>query len=237
MLNLTLQLKVKQRLNKLDSQDYDNILCWQIIEAFNKRMILWVRRQITGTNIRREGDEQSKRRIDDLQILLKQEQVLMVPKENGLYYESATELPADFLEFKRVDTYAKSECCPDPKPMVVYLAEEANVPVLLRDKLKQPNYEWGETFMTLMDNRIRIYANEEFVVQPIQLYYYRKPINIEIVNCSNPYTGVVSAADVECEFKDDIVELLIDEACAEIAGDIESGNQYTRETESGEKNN
>lgn len=235
MLNLTLQLKIKQRLNKLDSQDYDNLECWQMIEAFNKRMILWVRRQISGTNIRREGDEQSKRRIDDLQILLKQQQVLMVNK--GLYYESATDIPIDFLEFKRVDIQVKSECCPDPKPMVVYLAEEANVPVLLRDNLKKPSYEWGETFMTLMTNRIRIYTNGDFVVQPIQLYYYRKPINIEIINCSNPYTGLVSAADVECEFKDDIVELLIDEACAEIAGDIESGNQYTRETESGEKNN
>ena len=36
MNNDTLQLKLKQRLNKLDSQDYDNIEPWQMIEAFNK---------------------------------------------------------------------------------------------------------------------------------------------------------------------------------------------------------
>ena len=34
--NSTVQLKLKQRLNKLDSQDFDNIESWQFIEAFNK---------------------------------------------------------------------------------------------------------------------------------------------------------------------------------------------------------
>ena len=35
MNNTTLQIKFKQRLNKLASNDYDNLECWQIVEAFN----------------------------------------------------------------------------------------------------------------------------------------------------------------------------------------------------------
>jgi hypothetical protein len=73
MNNITLQLKVKQRLNKLDSQDYDNIQCWQIVEAFNKAQVEWVRRQVQGVNITKTGDEQTKVRIDDLQKLLKED--------------------------------------------------------------------------------------------------------------------------------------------------------------------
>ena len=38
MLNSAIVIKLKQRINKLDSQDYDNIECWQAIEAFNKLM-------------------------------------------------------------------------------------------------------------------------------------------------------------------------------------------------------
>ncbi len=34
MLNSTIVIKVKQRLNKLDSQDYDNIECWQVVDNF-----------------------------------------------------------------------------------------------------------------------------------------------------------------------------------------------------------
>jgi hypothetical protein len=39
MNNITIQLKVKERLNKLDSQDFDNLQAWQIIEAFNKGQV------------------------------------------------------------------------------------------------------------------------------------------------------------------------------------------------------
>ncbi len=235
MLNLTLQIKVKQRLNKLDSQDYDNIECWQIIEAFNRGQIMWCRRQLVGTNILKQGDEQSKRRIDDLQILLNSQPVQMIKYDT--YYESLNELPENYMEFKRIDVYGTSECCKDPKPIVVYLVEEANIPILLRDKLKQPNFEWGETFGTLINNKIRIYTNNEFYIDNINLYYYRKPINIQITNCTDPYTGLISTGDVECEFKDDITEVLISEACKIISGDIESSNQYIMSNQQGENNN
>jgi hypothetical protein len=75
MNNTTLQVKFKQRLNKIDSQDYDNVQPWEIAEAYNKAQIEWVRRQLSGTNIRQEGDEMSKRRIDDLEILLTRTQL------------------------------------------------------------------------------------------------------------------------------------------------------------------
>jgi len=68
--NATIQLKIQQRLNKLASNDYDNIECWQIVEAFNKGQVSWCRRQLHGLNVKQTGDEQSKRRIDDLQIIL-----------------------------------------------------------------------------------------------------------------------------------------------------------------------
>jgi hypothetical protein len=235
MLNLTLKIKIKQRLNKLDSNDYDNIEDWQILEAFNKGQVSWCRRQLVGTNILKQGDEQSKRRIDDLQILLK---TLVVPLANQqTYYESVAELPTDYFEFKRVNAKATADCCPDPKEMVIYLTEEANVPLLLRDHLKNPNFEWGETFMTFINNRFRIYTNGQFTLDPVTFYYYRQPTLVQFINVSDPYTGLISTTDVECEFKDDIVEVLIDEAAAIIAGDIESFNQYSRETETAEKNN
>ena len=68
--NNTIYLKIKQRLNKLASNDFDNIECWQVVEAFNKGQVDWCRRNLHGTNTKQEGDEQSKRRIDDLNILL-----------------------------------------------------------------------------------------------------------------------------------------------------------------------
>lgn len=232
MLNSAITIKMKQRLNKLDSQDYDNITCWQVVEAFNKAQVEWVRRQLHGSNPVQEGDEQSTRRKDDLQKLLIREPIASVKKD--AYYEGT--IPENYLQWKRVDIYANKECC-DKRRMTVYLAEEGNLNQLLRDKAKQPSFDWAETFATLINNTVHLYTNNEFEIEDAYLTYYRQPIKIQILNCSDPYTGITSTAEVQSEFKDDIIELIIDEAVSIIAGDIESGNQFSRTQQGAERNN
>ena len=232
MLNSTIEIKIKQRLNKLDSQDYDNIECWQIVEAFNKAQVEWARRQLHGTNIFKEGDEGSTRRKDDLQVLLQTEPLNLSNKE--IYYFD--NLPQDYLQWKRVDVYAKKDCC-NKRRMTVYFAEEADVSLLLRDTNKRPSFEWSETFCTLMGNNVNIYTNNDFEIDSASLIYYRQPIKIQIQGCVDPYTNIQSTQNVECEFKDDIIELIIDEAVSILAGDMESFNQFSRGTETAERNN
>lgn len=232
MLNSTITIKIKERLNKLDSQDYDNITCWQIVESFNKAQVEWVRRQLHGINLTKEGDEGSTRRKDDLQILLQTFNLSVSDKE---YYYTGT-LPQEYLQWKRVDVFSKKGCC-EKRPMMVYLAEEGNLRELLRDKGKQPSFEWGETFATLKGGDVNIYTNGDFDIDSAQLIYYRQPVKIQITGCSDPYTGVTSTTEVQCEFKDDIIELIIDEAVSILAGDMESTNQFSRGTETAERNN
>jgi len=107
MLNSTIVIKMKQRLNKLDSQDYDNIECWQVVESFNKAQVEWSRRQLHGINLTKEGDEQSTRRKDDMQILLTTVPLSLTNKE---YYYFGN-IPANYLQWKRVDAYANKGCC------------------------------------------------------------------------------------------------------------------------------
>ena len=232
MQNSVLVIKVKQRLNKLDSQDYDNIECWQVVEAFNKAQVEWVRRQLHGINIVKEGDEQSTRRIDDLQLLLGTINIPFIQGDISSY----SDLPTNYLQWKRVDVMAKKGCC-DDRRMSVYLAEEGNLNQLLFDNAKRPSFEWAETFATLKNNKVNVYTNNDFDISSGALTYYRQPVRIEVLGCVDPYTGTQTVTNVECEFKDDIVEVLIDEAVSVLAGDIESGNQFSRGTETAERNN
>ena len=235
MNNATIQLKVKQRLNKLASNDYDNIECWQIVEAFNKGQADWCRRNLHGINLPKEGDEASTSRIDDLQVLLTE----YIPNliSGDTYYETATDIPGDYLRYKRISAKASDECCTSPRPMVVYLAEQGNTDILLRDVNKKPSFDWAETFATFMDNKMQIYTNGEFTIDSVTFTYYRQPRKIQIANCVDPYTQVASTVDVECEFKDDLIEVLIDEAVKILAGDIESTIQMERASNSVEQNN
>lgn len=221
MKNSVIKLKVKQRLNKLASNDYDNILDWQIIEAFNKGVVACCRRDLVGNNMSKTGDEASKRRIDDLQVLLVTVPIKMHNKKE--YYESDS-LPKDYFEWKRMSSNATSGCCKEPRKLTIYLAEEANVDTLLKDVNKNPNFEWAETFCTIAGNKIKVYTDDKFQLDEPKLTYYKQPRRIEIQGVSNPYTGLISLTEVECEFKDDLVEIFIDECVKILAGDIESMN-------------
>lgn len=234
MNNTLLQVKIKQRLNKLSSYDYDNIEPWQVVEAFNKVQLEWVRDQLGGSNTRKEGDEQSKRRIDDLQILLTT--IPMQGTSTTSFYES-TPLPANYLEFKRVNATATHCDCTDPRSIKVDLAEEANAEHYLRDPHTSPSWEWAESFCTLQANRCRIYTLQRFDITGATLTYYRLPRHLLIAGVTDPSTGELSSADVTCEFKDDITELLVDLTASQLAGDLENFQQLMRTKQQAESHN
>jgi hypothetical protein len=231
--NLTIIIKTEERLNKLSSNDYDNIEKWKIIESFNKGMSDWCRRQLHGTNSHQTGDEQSKRRIDDLQVLLRLHSLDMTKED---FFYGSTNWPEDYFEYKRVSFKGKTECCERPK-FVVTLVEEANIDMFLKDPLKKPSFDWGETIVTLMNNTVKIWTNNDFEVVDAGLTYYKQPRKIEIQGVVDPYTGIISTADVICEFKDDIVELLIDESVKILSGDIEYLSSVQIADKSVESNN
>lgn len=234
MNNSAILIKTQQRLNKLASKDYDNVEAWQIIEAFNKAQVEWCRRQLVGSNILKQGDEQSKRRVDDLQHILKE---IPTQLSTAPLFDETSVLPVDFMEFKRLEIFATKECCKDPRLMTMYLVEEANTPNYLGDQNKKPSFEWAETFYTLIDNKVRVYTGGEFKIHSAKIMYYRQPIRIQIVGIMNPETQLISTTEVLSEFKDDIVEVLIDEGVKILSGDIESFNQVSREGGDAEGNN
>jgi hypothetical protein len=62
-------------------------------------------------------------------------------------------------------------------------------------------------------------------------------VYIEILNCVDPYTGDISLTNIDCEFKDDVAELMLDDAASIIAGDIENSYQQQRGQAAAERNN
>jgi hypothetical protein len=134
--------------------------------------------------------------------------------------------------------------CVVPRTMTVYQSEVANTDVILRDPLKRPDFEWCETFCTFQGKGgeegptagLRIWRRNFYVMDPV-LIYYRTPRRIQIAGSVDPYTGNTVAADISSEFKDDIVEIIIDSAVSTLAGDISDANQMVRGEQAAEKNN
>ena len=197
--------KIDLRLNKSASADYDNIWTFAKEEAFNKAVIEWVRRQKKGKNQTQEGDEETDVRVDDLQILLKEESLTSVDKGN---YNQTSKIPSDYLYFKRLTPLVSKGNCKSVE-IQSHLREEANVNSLTF----LPSFDFEETFHTIIGNRIHVYHNKDFSITKLLLTYYRKPKAYSFKKLST----IV-------EFKDDDCEMLVDEACVILASDMESFN-------------
>lgn len=223
--------KLQQRLNKLSSSDYDNLECWQIIEAYNKAEREWARRQIHGGNQFREGAETSRVRVDDLQVLLKPVSLKGINRD--YYFETQT-IPTDYMAFSRAFVRADKDNCKDQR-ISCRLREDANTDLYLDDESFNPSFLWRSTFVTLVGDKIRVYTNNDFTVKSLELVYYRQPKGINLSGCQD-ITGV-PGTNVNPEFKDDIVEIVIDEAASILAGDIESLNQAQITKQRAESNN
>lgn len=222
--------KLEQRLNKLSSFDFDNIECWQIIEAVGKAQLEFTRNQLSGTNKFKTGDETTNQLVADLQFLLKPATLQGVNRND--YFESV-ELPQDYLAHKRIYIHASKDDCSYQR-IKCHLVEEANVDVYLDDPNMNPSFEWRETFATLVGNKIRVYTDSKFNVNDLELLYYRYPNPISLSGCldisGNPGTNI------NPEFKDDAVEIIIDAAAAILAGDIQDINQLQILTQRTDKN-
>lgn len=213
--------KIDLRLNKGASADYDHVWNYVKQEAFNKSINEWVRRQYHGNNIKQEGDEETTMRVDDLQILLKTDNLSV--RDKGDYIQTG-KLPADYLYYKRLTPYVSKGSCSSVK-IKSHLKEEANVDDLLPSF---PSFKFEETFHTLIANRAHVYHAKDFVIDKVELTYYRKPVFYE-------FRSIKMSSVVE--FNDNICELLVDNACSIISSDIESLNAKALTESRAESNN
>lgn len=213
-------VKIKERLNKIDSSDYDNLKCWNYIEAFNKAQLQWCRRHLPSLVNSRETGESTVKAVENLQILINTQKLYGINKQS--YFESVV-LPKNYFFWTRVTPLVSKGSCNHVPLDLCFLREEANVPEYLTNALYEPSFEWRETFCTLADNKVRVYTKGKFSVESIELTYYRFPIPINLAGCED--LSGVKGKNVNPEFKDDIVELIIDEAASILASDIESYNQ------------
>jgi len=169
-------LKIDLRLNKSANNEHDAI--WSDVkeEVANKAILDWIRRQIRGKNQTQEGDEESTARVDDLQVLLKSENLRVIKKDR--FFETE-KIPSDYLYYKRLTpTVKKGEC--SSLEIKSYFSEEANV-----DDISHPtaSFDFEETSHTMIGNKFRI-CYSDFEVEKVKLTYYRKPkkLNFKKIN-------------------------------------------------------
>ena len=211
-------VKINQRLEKLDSNDYDNITKERKEEVLNKVAVEFIRERVKNV------DEVTQFAVEDLQLFLKP--VVLSSVDKGLFNETG-KLPKDYLFFKRLTPECAKGSC-DNVTVVSTPVEESNVDVYLSDFGTQPSFDFEETFHTMVSNRFRIYHNKDFSISEVGLIYYRKPIKISFASTD---------LDKEWEWKEDQAELIIDKAVMILAGDTENATAVQTSSQRVQNNN
>jgi len=215
-----ISIKVKTALNKLDSQDYQNVDLWIIQQEYNKATIDLVREILRGVNIRREGKENSISTVEDLQILLKPDILSGLNKED---YFRSQQFNKDYLAMSRVTPKVVTSFCNTLKRFPSALIEDSNVDEYLYNTDTEPSYEYEQCFHVLFGNRIKLYHKKDFEVKELDITYYRMPRYVTFPNAPTPDGGV--GKDDKVEFKEDFVELIIERTIQNISGYFESLNK------------
>ena len=220
-------LKVKQRVNKKDTQDYDNIPVFEIIKDFNKAQLSVLNRLYGANNNYKQGFEATRKRVEDFKYLLTDDPLrLSVTRKKGYYLTE--ELPDNYFRYVRSTTTASNPYC-KLKELFNYQGEESNINTILGNENMNPNFEWGETVVTLVKNKIKIYTQDKFSVIHLDLTYLRKPKEVDIQGYIK-LDGTPSV-NIDPELPEDVIEMCIDETARIIQGDIQNqfGNQIAQQ--------
>lgn len=213
-------VKLKFRLNKGDTNYYENLTPTHIEEACNKGILDWCRIQLHGGNIYREGKENTIFRIDDLQFLISNR--LMGVTDTTDYAETG-KLPKDYFEFSTIRILGEKDGC--SKNIEADLVENGNIFSLINDWSNKGSFDFEECKFTITDNKIQVFHGNDFKVKELRLFYYRLPTKIKVIGSYNSDTSNTNTVDSVWEFKDDVCEVIIDYIASILAADIESLNQ------------
>lgn len=182
-------------------------------DALNKVLSDWIRKQIQGVNLLREGQEETTIKVDDLQILLVEKSLNV--RKGKLSVDTDT-IPSNYRYYNKLSVYASKGNCSNVLIPSVFV-ENGNVDEYLSDGTFSPSFEFEQCFHVLLNDKFRVFTGDDFDVTKALLSYYRDPLKISFKK---------EQLAEEWEWKEDVAEILIDEAIKYLAGNIEHLNAY-----------
>jgi hypothetical protein len=214
----SLLYKIDQKLNKLSTNEHQQIQLEDKILALNEAQIKLIKQKVDGFSVvSGMGLDSFKKRYEDLQRLV------INYSENGLnlelknptihqWYTKLDQITPKYMFY--IDSYIladKGKC----KDRIIWinrdLAKHGDLSLLLNNVHYKPSFEYQETFNFLSSDEISIFTDGTFTPSKIYISYMRYPIYID-------KTGYVKfdgtdSTDVDCELEayleDELVDLTV----------------------------
>lgn len=218
----SLLYKIDQKLNKLSSNEHQQIQIEDKILSLNEAQIKLIKRKITGLSTPSGlGLDAFRKRYEDLQNLIEdydhQPLALKETDKNIHQWEaSLTLLEPKYLFY--IDSYIladKGRCKNRRLHVNPDLAKHGDILVLLDNVHYRPSFEYQETFTTISSDNISIYSDGSFTPTKIFVSYLRYPLYID----KEGYVKLdgTNSVNQDCELEDYLEDELVDLTVQDLA--------------------
>jgi len=214
----SLLYKIDQKLNKLSTNDHQQIQLEDKILALNEAQIKLIKQKLDGTPTTSGlGMDAFKKRYEDLERLVEMWEDHPLPltltnKELNKWTTPIETITPQYMFY--VDSYVladKGRC----KNHIIWinqdLAKHGDVQFLLNNSHYKPSFEYQETFNFISSDELSIFTDGTFTPKTLYLSYVRYPVYIDKVGYVK-FDGTESK-DQDCELnmylEDELLDLTV----------------------------
>jgi hypothetical protein len=211
----SLLYKIDQRLNKLSTNDHQQIQLEDKILALNEAQIKLIKQKVDGfSTLSGLGLDAFKKRYEDLQSLMitYNHQPLDLKVKNqelNQWFAKLNDLSPKYMFY--IDSYilADKGRCKDRKIWINRdLAKHGDLQFILNNNHYKPSFEYQETFNFLSSDEISIFTDGTFIPTKIFISYMRYPVYIDKSGYIK-FDGSPSV-DQDCELETYLEDELLD---------------------------
>lgn len=221
----SLLYKIDQKLNKLSTNEHQQIPLEDKILALNEAQIKLIKQKVDGqSTVSGLGLDAFKKRYEDLQKLVVSYKDLSLTLKNQQLWQYSADLSLlDPKYMFYIDAYviASKGLCIDKKIWINKdLSKHGDLSLLLNNDHYKPSFEYQETFNSLSSNEMSIYTDGTFTPNKLWVSYMRYPVEIDKVGYIK-FDGTAST-NVNCELELYLEDELLDLTVQSLAMYIEN---------------
>ena len=211
----SLLYKIDQRLNKLSTNDHQQIQLEDKILALNEAQIKLIKQKVDGfSTVSGLGLDSFKKRYEDLQSLVVSYNngVLPLTQADPLLNRWSANINALNPKYMfYVDSYVLADKgkCKDRQIWINRdLSKHGDTSILLNNVHYKPSFEYQETFNWISSDSISVFTDGTFTPSNIYISYMRYPVYIDKEGYIK-FDGTPST-DVDCELETYLEDELLD---------------------------
>lgn len=214
----SLLYKIDQKLNKLSSNEHQQIQLEDKILSLNEAQIKLVKRKVGGLSTPSGlGLDAFRKRYEDLQNLIEDydhQPLELSETDKNIHQWEASLTPLEPKYLFYIDSYIladKGRCKNRRLHVNEDLAKHGDILMLLDNVHYKPSFEYQETFLTISSDKISVYSDGTFTPTKIYISYLRYPKYIDKEGYINLDGEASTTVDSELEdyLEDELVDLTV----------------------------